>query len=163
MAMLMLSHVREGSIHADDGHPLPSLLNSAAGWVKNIPLPTLIAYREKVFPREIHHILNLERPGCWVTCDSIELFLETECQFPLESEDDCYYHHEEHEFIQRRGYGVAKSLVKKASVELIDLYRRFLLPDLAGPKLKLVCSPENRDRWIVPSHFDAFLDRLYHN
>lgn len=156
----------EGPIHAEDGYPLPSLWNPAVGWVRHIPLPTLVAYREKVFPGEIHHILPLEQPECWVTCDSIGLFLETECKFPLESEDDCDCYDREHgsgPAHRRQGFGPTKLLVKKASMELIDLYRRFLLPDLAGPKLRLVCSSENRDRWIIPSHFEAFLERLYDN
>jgi hypothetical protein len=89
----------------------------------------------QVFPREIHHILPLERPDCWVTCDSIGLFLETECQFPLESEsgseDECDCHHKEHEPVpryRRQGFGLTKLFVKKASIELIDLYRRFVSP-----------------------------------
>jgi hypothetical protein len=80
---------------------------------------------------EIHHVLPLERPECWVTCDSIALFLENECQFPLELEEGCYYSPEEHEFLPsrwRQGYGLAGFFVKKASVELIDLYRHFVSP-----------------------------------
>ncbi|KAF9648945.1 hypothetical protein BDM02DRAFT_3128710 [Thelephora ganbajun] len=188
MVVMMVSPAREGSIHVEDGHPLSSSLNPAVGWV---------------FPREIHHILPLERPECWVTCDSIGLFLETECRFPLESEDDYCCYHEGHEFLpgyRGQGCGLTNLFVKKASVELVGLYRRFtapwggpgsslpalihiwaafvfvsssplvlgpidpgLLPDLASPKLKLVCSPENRDRWIVHLHFNAFLERLYHD
>lgn len=79
----------------------------------------------------MHHVLPLERPECWVTCDSIGLFLETECQFPLESEEDWCYDHEECEFIPghwRQGHDLVELFVKKASVELIDLYRRFVSP-----------------------------------
>lgn len=70
-----------------------------------------------------------------MTGDSIGLFLETECQFPLESEDECYYDDEEHEFLpryRRQGCGLTKSFVKKASLELIGLYRRFVSP--ANPR-----------------------------
>ena len=38
--------MREGSIHVDDGHP-QSPLDPVVGWVRHIPLPTLVAYREK--------------------------------------------------------------------------------------------------------------------
>jgi len=79
----------------------------------------------------MHQVLPLERPECWVTCDSIGLFLETECQFPLESEEDCHYNNEEHEFIPsywRQGRGLTELFVEKASVEVIDLYRRFVSP-----------------------------------
>jgi len=89
----------------------------------------------QVFPKEIHHILPLERPEWWVTCDSIGLFLETECRFPLESEDECYHHHEEHGLVpgyQQKGSGLTRSFFKGASAELIDLYRRFVSP--AGPR-----------------------------
>ena len=85
----------------------------------------------QVFPREIHHILPLERPECWVTCDSIGLFLETECQFPLESEDDSDCDYEEHEPVsryRRQGFGLTRLFVKKVSPELIDLYRHFVSP-----------------------------------
>jgi len=83
-----------------------------------------------VFPGEIHHILPLERPECWVTCDSIGLFLETECQFPFESEDDFCYYHEELEVprYRRQGCCLTKLFVKKVSVELIELYLRFVSP-----------------------------------
>jgi len=166
MAVAMMLPAGEESIHVEDGHPSPSLLGPAVGWARNIPLPTLVAYREKVFPGEIHRFLPLQQPEFWVTCDSIGLFLETECQFPLEFEGDNYYHHEEHgsgSRYRRQGCGPTKLFVKKASMDLIDLYRRFLLPDLAGPKTQLVCSPENRDQWIVPSHFYAFLENLHHD
>lgn len=92
-----------------------------------------------MFPREIHHILPLEQPECWVTCDSIGLFLETECKFPLESEDDCDCCGEEHDASlrqRRQGFGPTKLLVKKASMELIDLYRRFVSP--ANPRFFLL-------------------------
>lgn len=101
-----------------------------------------------MFPREIHHILNLERPECWVTCDSIGLFLETECQFPSEeSEDDCY---EDYGFKQRQGYSLTKMFVKKASVELIDLYRRFVSP--SNPLLFLLLFLEHPP-WIAESFY----------
>jgi hypothetical protein len=91
---------------------------------------------------EIHHVLPLERPECWVTCDSIALFLENECQFPLELEEGCYYSPEEHEFLPsrwRQGYGLAGFFVKKASVELIDLYRHFVSP--VNPRFFATPSP----------------------
>ena len=147
---MMLSPLCEGSIHTGDCYPSPSLLGPAMGWARNIPLPTLVAYREKashtpdgcnfwhlkpslvqVFPKEVHHILPLERPEWWVTCDSIGLFLETECRFPLESEDERYHYHEEHELApgyRQTGCGLTRSFLKGASAELIDLYRRFVSP-----------------------------------
>lgn len=85
----------------------------------------------QVFPKEIHHIIPLERPEWWVTCDSIGLFLETECRFPLESEDERYHYHEEHGLVpgyRQKGCGLTRSFVKGASAELIDLYRRFVSP-----------------------------------
>lgn len=48
MAVLMVLSACEASTHAEDDHPSPRLLNLAVGWVRNIPLPTLVAYREKV-------------------------------------------------------------------------------------------------------------------
>ena len=48
MAVMTLSPACEGSIHAEEGHTSPSLLDPSMGWVRNIPLPTLVAYREKV-------------------------------------------------------------------------------------------------------------------
>lgn len=47
VAAMMASLACEGPIHAEDGYPLPSLWNPAVGWVRHIPLPTLVAYREK--------------------------------------------------------------------------------------------------------------------
>ena len=85
-----------------------------------------------------------------MTCDSIGLFLETECQFPLESEEDCY---EEHEFVpsyRRQGCGLTMLFVNKVSVELIDLYRCFVSP--ASPLF--CCSfllPPFGECWIASS------------
>ena len=87
--------------------------------------------RVQVFPKDIHHILPLEQPELWVTCDSIGLFLEAECRFPLESEDDHYHYHEEHGLVpgyRQKGCGLVRSFVKGASAELVDLYRRFVSP-----------------------------------
>jgi len=47
MAVMMLSSRHEGSNRAEDGHPPASLMGPAVGWVRNIPLPTLVVYREK--------------------------------------------------------------------------------------------------------------------
>ena len=101
--------------------------------------------------------MPLEQPECWVTGDSIGLFLETECQFPLESEseDECDYHNEEREFVpgfRRQGCGLTKFFVKKASLELIDLYRRFVSP--ANPRFCCTFSLVTfRGRWIAgPLH-----------
>jgi hypothetical protein len=89
----------------------------------------LLANSLQVFPREIHHMLPLERPECWVTCDSIGLFIETECRFP---DDDSDYHHEEHDptpRYRRQRFGLTKLFVRKASLELIELYRCFVSPN----------------------------------
>lgn len=48
MAVTMVPPAREGSIRAEDDHPSPCVLNPAAAWVRNVPLPTLVAYRENV-------------------------------------------------------------------------------------------------------------------
>jgi hypothetical protein len=48
MAVMMVSPAHESSTHVEDDHPSPRLLDPAVGWVRNIPLPTLVAYREKV-------------------------------------------------------------------------------------------------------------------
>jgi hypothetical protein len=45
---MTISLAREGSAHVEDGHPLPSPVNVTIGWVRHIPLSTLVAYREKV-------------------------------------------------------------------------------------------------------------------
>jgi hypothetical protein len=45
---MTISLACEGSVHAEDGHPLPSLADITVGWVRHIPLSTLVAYREKV-------------------------------------------------------------------------------------------------------------------
>jgi len=95
----------------------------------------------QVFPKEVHHILPLERPEWWVTCDSIGLFLETECRFPLESEDERYHYHEEHGLVpgnRQKGCGLTSSFVKGPSAELIDLYRRFVSP--ANPRFCFLLS-----------------------
>ena len=110
-----------------------------------------------MFPREIHHIVPLESPECWVTCDSIGLFLETECQFPSEPNEDCYYHHEDHELIprfRRQRYALARSFVKTASVELIDLYRRFVSP--AHPRFLLLHLSSAAFRGVL-GHFHRFV------
>lgn len=48
MAVVIVLPTREGSIHAEEDHPSPCVLNPAAAWVRNVPLPTLVAYRENV-------------------------------------------------------------------------------------------------------------------
>ena len=45
---MMVLPAREASTHVEDDHPSPRLLDPAVGWVRNIPLSTLVAYREKV-------------------------------------------------------------------------------------------------------------------
>ena len=148
---MMVSFACKESIYAEDGRLLLNLLNPTVGWARHIPLPTLVAYREKVsratgehcfcgvtkflqvFPRDMHHLLPLERPECWVTCDSIGLFLETECQFPLDSEDSCDYHHESTPSHPRKEVGLTKSFVKKSSLELVEHYRCFVSPVFLQP------------------------------
>lgn len=117
----------------------------------------------QVFPREIHHVLPLEWPERWVTCDSIGLFLETECQFPSESQDDCdCYREEEYESVPkywRQGFGLTKLFVKRVSPELINLYRRFVSPvnssffffpfGCRSPPFALCDAGESVDPWTV--------------
>ena len=100
-----------------------------------------------------------------MTCDSIGLFLETECRFPLESEDGCDYDQEEHESVplyRRPQCGRTDVLVKKASSELIDLYRRFVSPgnlrlllllrfDLLRVVDRRIASSEDRSARFFPS------------
>jgi len=45
---MMVLPAREASTYVEDDHPSPRLLDPAVGWVRNIPLSTLVAYREKV-------------------------------------------------------------------------------------------------------------------
>jgi len=48
MAIMMVLPACEASTRAEDDHPSPRLLDPAVGWVRNVPLSTLVAYREKV-------------------------------------------------------------------------------------------------------------------
>lgn len=67
----------------------------------------------KAFPKQMHSLLHVDEPEEWVTQDSIELFLETECMIPDE----------------RNPRILAAELVKNASHEEIRAYNYFVSSD----------------------------------
>lgn len=69
----------------------------------------------------MHSLLHLSEPAEWVTQDSIELFLETECAIPDE----------------RNPYTPATQLVGMASHEQIRSYSHFVSSRIPWQKLEL--------------------------